>query len=54
MIGPLPESQGYDAVLTIIEKFSKHPVFIPTTTTLTSEGWAQLLVDHVSKRFRLL
>ena len=53
MIGPLPEARGYDAVFTVVDKFSKHPIFIPTTTTLTSEGWACLLVDHVSKRFGL-
>ena len=49
MIGLLPKSQGYDAILTIVDKFSKHPIFILTTTTLTLEGWAQLLVDHVTK-----
>src|ERR1700727_1295409 len=49
LIGPLPELKGYDAILTIVDKFSKHPIFIPTNTTLSSEGWARLLVDNVFK-----
>jgi Chromo (CHRromatin Organisation MOdifier) domain/Integrase core domain len=53
MIGPLPESKGNDAILTIIDKRTKHPILVPTTTTLSSEGWARILLDHVFKRFGL-
>jgi hypothetical protein len=53
LIGPLPESQGYDAILTIVDKRTKHPIFIPTTTTLSSEGWARALWDSVFRRFGL-
>jgi RNase H-like domain found in reverse transcriptase/Integrase zinc binding domain len=53
LIGPLPESQGHDAILTIVDKRTKHPIFIPTTTTLSSEGWARALQDNVFRRFGL-
>jgi hypothetical protein len=53
MIGPLPESKGNDTILTIVDKRTKHLILIPTTTTLSSEGWARILLDHVFKRFDL-
>jgi hypothetical protein len=51
MIGPLPESQGYDAILHIVDHFTKEMIAIPTHTRLSSEGWAREFVKHVfSKR----
>jgi len=47
LIGPLPESRGFNAILTIVDKFSKTPYFIPTRTELTAEGAARLLLDNV-------
>ena len=47
LIGPLPESQGYDAILTVIDKFTKKAFFIPTTSTITSLGVAKLYWDNV-------
>ena len=47
MIGPLPESQGHDAILVIVDWFSKEIIAIPTQTELTSEGWAREYITHV-------
>ena len=50
LIGPLPESQGRDAILVVVDRFSKQLHAIPTSTTLSAEDTARLLRDHV---FRL-
>src|SRR6266487_2284555 len=34
LVGPLPESQGFNVVLTIVDKFSKAAYFVPTRTEL--------------------
>ena len=47
LIGPLPESQGYDAILTVIDKFTKKAFFLPTTSMVMSMGTAKLYQDHV-------
>lgn len=54
MIGPLPESQGYDAILNIVDWFSKQCIAIPITTSLNSEGWAKLFIQHVYAQHGLL
>jgi hypothetical protein len=46
MIAPLPDSDGFNAILVIIDKASKKAVFIPTNDTLTSQGYADLLLSH--------
>jgi len=53
VIGPLPESKSFDVIMIIVYKRTKHPIFILTNTTMTSEGWARILVDNVFKRFGL-
>ena len=45
LIGPLPESQGYDSILNVVDRFSKEMVAIPCHTTLTAEGCARLLME---------
>lgn len=45
----LPESAGYDAVMTVVDSVSKRVHFIPTTTTVTAEGSARLFLHHVWK-----
>ena len=50
LIGPLPESQGYDAIAVFVDRKTKQCHIAPTTTTVTSEGYAKLLRDNV---FRL-
>ena len=50
MISPLPESKGNNAILVIIDRFSKKIEAIPTTTELTSKGVAELFFrDHAFK-----
>lgn len=47
MIGPLPESNGHDAILNIIDMFSKQLITVPVNVELTSSGWARIYRDHV-------
>ena len=47
LIGPLPKSNGYDAILTVIDKFTKKAFFLPTTSMVTSMGIAKLYRDNV-------
>ena len=49
LIGPLPESKGFNAVLAVIDQFSKMIRLIPMTTELTAGGLAELYRDHVWK-----
>ncbi|EJD32527.1 hypothetical protein AURDEDRAFT_77624, partial [Auricularia subglabra TFB-10046 SS5] len=53
IIGPLPESHGYNAILVVIDRHTKLVITCPTHVTLTSEGTARLYLDHVFKRFGL-
>jgi len=45
----LPESSGYDAVMTVVDSVSKRVYFVPTHTTVTAEGAARLFLHHVWK-----
>jgi transposase InsO family protein len=45
----LPDSQGYDTILVVVDRFTKRAHFIPTTTNLSAEGTARLFRDHVWK-----
>ena len=47
LIGPLPESQGYNAVLVIVDRFSKMIILIATNTELNAVGTARIYRDHV-------
>ena len=49
LITGLPESRGYNAILVIVDRFSKMVHILPTTDTLTSEGLARLYRDNVWK-----
>ncbi|KAF8761609.1 hypothetical protein RHS01_00745 [Rhizoctonia solani] len=44
-----PKSNGHNAILVIIDSFSKFGHFIPTTKKVTSKGLAELFVSHVWK-----
>src|SRR5258707_4783855 len=46
----LPMSNGYDALLVVVDRLSKMAHYIPTNTDITSKGLARLYFDHV---FRL-
>ncbi len=47
MIGELPDSKGYNAVLMVVDCLSKQIHTIPTVTSLDSAGVAQLFLEHV-------
>jgi hypothetical protein len=47
LISPLPESQGYNATLVIIDWFTKMVIYEATHLELTSKGFARIIQDHV-------
>ena len=47
LIGPLPESKGFNAILVIVDRFSKQMHLVPTTVEVTAEGAAKAMRDHV-------
>lgn len=47
VIGELPESRGYNAILVVVDRLSKRIHAIPTVTSVDSEGMARLFLDHV-------
>ena len=47
MIGELPESGGYNAIVVITDKFTKRLRLIPSHITLTSEGMAKIYRDNI-------
>ena len=49
LIVELPRSNEYDAILVIVDRFTKHAYFVPTTGKLSAEGCARLFRDHVWK-----
>ncbi|KAF8674998.1 hypothetical protein RHS04_06772 [Rhizoctonia solani] len=44
-----PKLQGFDAILVVIDSFSKFGHFIPTTKKVSAKGLADLFVSHVWK-----
>ncbi|KAF8755279.1 hypothetical protein RHS01_05375 [Rhizoctonia solani] len=44
-----PRSNGHDAILVVIDSFSKFGHFIPTSKKVTAKGLADLFVSHVWK-----
>ncbi|QRW24722.1 Retrotransposable element Tf2 protein [Rhizoctonia solani] len=44
-----PKSQGHNAILVVIDSFSKFGHFIPTSKKVTLKGLADLFVNHVWK-----
>ncbi|KAF8748123.1 hypothetical protein RHS01_11031 [Rhizoctonia solani] len=44
-----PKLQGHDAILVVIDSFSKFGHFIPTSKKVTAKGLADLFVSHVWK-----
>ena len=47
LIEGLPRSNGFTAILVIVDRLSKGGIFIPTTDTIDSEGLARLFLMHV-------
>jgi hypothetical protein len=46
-IPELPECEGCDNISVIVDKLTKYAIFIPTTTTITEKGTAELFFQHV-------
>ncbi len=53
MITGLLESNGYDAILMIIDCFSNEIIPIVCSTKLSSEGWAKILCNKVYAKHRM-
>jgi len=49
LIGPLPESLGYNGILVIVDHFSKMAHYIPINMNITAQGVAKVLWDWVFK-----
>ena len=49
LIGPLPDSKGFNLIAVFVDRHSKMIHLAPTMVELTSEGMAQLFRDHVFK-----
>jgi hypothetical protein len=50
----LPESQGHDTIMVVVDSVRKQAHFIETHTTVTALGAAQLYLQHVWKIHGLL
>src|SRR5258708_33205833 len=53
MIGELPDSKGYNAILVVVDRLSKRIHAVPTVTTVDSAGVAHLFLEHVWRHHRL-
>src|SRR5258707_1564088 len=53
MIGELPDSKGYNAILVVVDCLSKRIHTLPTVTFLDSAGVARLFLEHVWCHHRL-
>ena len=49
----LPESTGFDAVMVVVDSFTKRAHFLPTFTTLSAAGTVGLFIWHVWKHHGL-
>ncbi|QRV83886.1 Retrovirus-related Pol polyprotein from transposon [Ceratobasidium sp. AG-Ba] len=52
-ITDLPESNGYDAILTIVDKLTKYTHFIPCKKSINEVETAQLFHDHIWSHYGL-
>ena len=46
-IEKLPDSNGYNSILVVVDRFTKQGIFIPCTVNITSPELAVLFVQHV-------
>ncbi len=47
MITGIPKSNGYDAIIMIVDRFSKEIIPVACSTELSSEGWVRILHNEV-------
>lgn len=52
-IPELPESNGFDNILVIVDKLMKYDIFIPCSTKITDEETAKLFFKHVIAHYGL-
>ena len=50
-ITELPDSNGYDSILVIVDKLTKYATFIPTHSTVNEEGTAELFFQHIISQY---
>ena len=53
LITGLPESQGHNSIMVVVDRLSKYIHVVPTNDTVTSEGVARLFRDNVWKNHGL-
>src|SRR5205823_13420120 len=53
IIGELLESQGFNAILVVVDHFSKQIHAIPINTSLTTEGYTWIFRDYIFKLHRM-
>ena len=49
----LPESEGTDAIMVVVDSVTKHGHFVDMVTTLSAAGTAKLYVQHIWKHHGL-
>ena len=52
-VGELPESDGWNAILVITDRFTKMQRYIPAKTTCTAEDSANVYITDVWRHYRL-
>ena len=52
-ITDLPKSNGFDSILTVVDRHSKGIILTPCNKTVTAKETSQLLLDNIWKRFGL-
>ena len=50
-IPELPEADGYNNILVIVDKLTNYTIFIPTTTSITKKGTAELFFRHMIAQY---
>jgi hypothetical protein len=54
LITDLPPADGFDSILVVVDQgLTKGVILVPCNKTLTAEGTAKLLLEHLYKRFGL-
>ena len=54
LITHLPLSNGFDAVFTIVDRFSKYVTFVPCSTSSTALDLAFLFYENIVCKFGML
>src|ERR1700722_10280771 len=50
-IPELPESDGFNNILVVVDKLTKYAIFIPTTVNITKKDTDELFFHHVISKF---